>query len=190
MLTERALHTATLLPNGNVLIAGGSSDTVTALASAELYNPQTGTFTMTGAMGMERADHTETLLATGQVLVAGGLGFAGGFLNSAELYDPASGSFRATGTMTSARDEHTATLLSNGKVLLIGGYGPDALGHIAIFSSAELYDPQTGSFTTTNNMNTARRLHTATRLPDGRVLLAGGLDATGTALMTAEPFVQ
>src|SRR5215471_4092385 len=190
MLTQRALHTATLLPDGNVLIAGGSSDTDTALASAELYNPQTGTFTMTGAMGMERADHTATLLATGQVLVAGGLGFAGGFLNSAELYDPATGSFRATGTMTSARDLHTETLLSNGKVLLTGGYGPDGLGHIVTFSSAELYDPRAGSFTATNDMNTTRRLHTATRLPDGRVLLAGGLDATGTALTTAEVFVQ
>src|SRR5262249_43927111 len=144
---------------------GGATDQE-ALASAELYNPQTGTFTMTGAMGTERSGHTATLLTTGQVLVAGGVGT--GPFNTAELYDPASGAFRATGTMTSARDDYTATLLSNGKVLLAGGYSldPVTLGLIT-HSSVEVYEPRTGFFTATNDMSTPRRGHTATRLLDG-----------------------
>ena len=188
MLTGRLLHTATLLPDGNVLIAGGATDQE-ALASAELYNPQTGTFTMTGEMGTARSGHTATLLTTGQVLVAGGFGT--GPLITAELYDPASGSFRAAGTMTSARDDYTATPLSNGKVLIAGGYSldPVTLGFVT-HSSVEVYDPRTGFFTGTNDMSTPRRGHTDTRLPDGKVLLAGGLDASDTALATAEVFDQ
>ncbi len=187
MGTPRLLHTATLLPDGNVLIAGGSSDE--ALASAELYNPQMGTFTATGAMAMERSGHTATLLATGQVLVAGGS--AASFLSSAELYDPASRSFHATGTMTIARDQYTATLLSNGKVLLVGGYGRDAVTHgLVTYSSTELYEQRTGSFTAASNLSTPRRLHTATLLPNGRVLLAGGVDDASTALVSAELFAQ
>ena len=116
LTTPRLLHTATLLPNGQVLVAGGES-----LASAELYDPPTGMWTAADSMANARFDHTATLLPNGQVLVAGG-GFSG--LASAELYDPATGVWTATGSMAIARVSHTATLLPNGQVLVAGG-GPE-----------------------------------------------------------------
>ena len=173
MRTKRMSHVAVLLGNGKVLIAGGYGDTA-ALASAELYDPATGTFTATGSMTRARAHPTATLLGNGKVLIAGG--WVSGALNSAELYDPASGTFSATGSMTAARSDHTATLLANGRVLLVGGWaGTSGL------ASAELYDPATGTFSATGSLATGRESHTATLLNDGRVLVAGGLNsACGT----------
>ena len=173
MATGRQQHTATLLPNGKVLIAGGYDGT-SSLSSAELYDPASGTFSATtGPLTTARKQHTATLLPNGKVLIAGGTG-AGGALSSAELYDPASGasgSFSATtGPMATARYTHTATLLPNGKVLIAGGYG--AAG---VLSSAELYDPASGVFSaTTGPLATARYYQTATLLANGKVLIAGG----------------
>src|SRR6266496_1031999 len=101
--TARRSHTATLLPNGKVLVAVGLSSGV--VASAELYDPASGTWTATGSLGTARFSHTATLLPNGKVLVAGGVAAA-----SAELYDPASGSWSATGSLATARASHTATL--------------------------------------------------------------------------------
>ena len=115
---SRFRHTATLLPNGQVLVAGGFNDDG-VLASAELYDPATGLWTATGSMATPRVDHTATLLPNGKVLVAGGEGrrpFA-----SAELYDPATGLWTATGSMAPSATDHTATLLPNGQVLVAGG---------------------------------------------------------------------
>ena len=181
MATTRFSQTATLLPNGCVLIAGGY-DGANALASAELYDPATGKFSPTGSMTTRRGNQTATLLPDGRVLVAGGYDgpIAGygptGWLASAELYDPSTGRFSSTGSMTTARDGQTATLLPDGRVLVAGGYdGTDNL------ASAELYDPATGKFGPAGSMAAARASHTATLLSDGRVLLVGGLDGTATA---------
>ncbi len=163
MATPRSGHTATLLPNGKVLIAGGGTK------AAELFDSAAGTFTPTGSLSVERGGHTATLLPNGMVLITGG-STSGAGLATAELYDPSKGSFTATGSMSTARYEHTATLLPNGLVLVAGGWGTTD-GRL---ESAELYDPDTGSFTPTGSMGTPRGGHTATLLPDGRVLVAGG----------------
>ncbi len=119
--TARYYHTATLLPNGKVLVAGGYT-TQSRSREAELYDPASGTWTTTGSLATARLDHTATLLPNGKVLVAGGLDSNSSSLASAELYDPASGKWTATGSLVTARADHTATLLPNGKVLVAGGY--------------------------------------------------------------------
>jgi hypothetical protein len=174
----RLWHTATLLNNGMVLIAGGGD------ASAELYNPATGTFTTTGSMTTARSFHTATLLDNGMVLIAGG-GNNTALLASAELYNPVTGTFTTTGSMTAARHEHTATLLHNGMVLIAGGGGLSG-GSNFILASAELYDPATGTFTSTGSMTTGETIHTATLLNNGMVLIAGGIDPTGTTSASAQ----
>jgi hypothetical protein len=138
MITFRAYHTATLLPNGKVLLAGGDQDVsiaFEALNTAELFDPATNTFTSTGPMTTPRFLHTATLLSNGQVLVAGGDGNTILVNNSAELYDGAN-SFASTGSMLIARDRHTATLLPNGTVLVAGGSDGSTF-----LASAELYAP-------------------------------------------------
>jgi hypothetical protein len=164
---------ATLLRTGKVLFAGGGGF-VGGLSSAELYDPATGTFAPTGDMSTRRAGHTATLLTDGRVLVIGGStnGFPEAATASAEIYDPATGSFTATGSTTVPRQEHTATLLSDGRVLIVAGYTGDfRVGQ----RSAEIYDPTTGTFTNApTQLTTGRGHHTATTLPDGRVLIAGG----------------
>jgi hypothetical protein len=176
--TARYEHTATLLNNGMMLIAGGSNGDIN-LTSAELYDPTTGTFTPTGSLNTARRLHTATLLNNGMVLIAGG--YNGNYLTSAELYNPATGSFSyTTGSLNTARELHTATLLNNGMVLMAGGYGPLSSTTYGYLASAELYNPATGTFAnTTGSLNTARELHTATLLDDGTVLMAGGVGSSG-----------
>jgi hypothetical protein len=177
--TARGFHTATLLPNDMVLVAGGfgvSSD----LASAEVYDPASGTWAATGSLNTVREAHTATLLPNGKVLVAAGFdGVAQS--SSAELYDPASGTWTATGSLNTARWVHTATLLPNGMALVAGGQGSG----FNTIDSAELYDPASGIWTTTGNLNAARYDHTATLLANGMVLVAGGFDNINT-LASAE----
>ncbi len=180
--TARGGYTATLLPNGKVLIAGGS-DGINYLASAELYDPATGTWSPTGSMGIARDYHTATLLPNGQVLVAGGFGDNSHprYLASAELYDPATGLWSPTDSLNTARERHTATLLLNGQVLVASGFGDDSYPHY--LTSAELYDPATGLWISTGSLGDGREFHTATLLPDGQVLAAGGWD--GSAVLSS-----
>jgi hypothetical protein len=144
MNARRGVHTATLLPNGQVLVAGGEGHGSAGLSGAELYNPATGTWTPTGALNRGRCSHTASLLPNGHVLVTGGWDKRI-VLSSMERYDPATGTWTATGALTVARGCHTATLLPDGQVLVAGG-------HIAYeganyLSSAERYDPATGAWT-------------------------------------------
>ncbi|MGA3056892.1 MAG: kelch repeat-containing protein [Candidatus Limnocylindrales bacterium] len=189
MAKARWNDTATLLPDGRVLIAGGgsgSSSAATFPASAELYDPKTGTFSLTGSMSYPRFLHHAILLPDGRVLIEGGSGGGGGTA-SAELYDPATGTFSLTGSMSEARIYDTATLLPDGRVLVAGGMSPTG-DQPSLLTSTELYDPATGKFSATGSMVYGRQDHTATLLPDGRVLVAGGhvLGATDVYPATAE----
>jgi hypothetical protein len=175
MTIGRTGHTATLLKNGKLLIAGGWTGRYNVRRSAELYDPSTGVFTPTGDMVIERAGNTAALLRDGRVLIAGGEDRSENALASAELYDPATGKFTGTGDMTEPRGEATATALKNGKVLIVGG----GSGHYPsqnVYRSAELYDPTTGKFTPTGQMSVGRHKHAAVLLASGKVLVVGGSD--------------
>jgi N-acetylneuraminic acid mutarotase len=165
--TARYAHTATLLPNGKVLVAGGvgPNSCSTSNSTAELYDPITGTWSHTGSLNTARISHTATLLQNGQVLVAGGHALAGGyavFLNSAELYDPATGMWRPTGSFNTIKNGGSATLLPNGKVLIVGS---DLNNRLV----AELYDPATGTWSSTGAPSLPWGGHSVL-LPNGKVL--------------------
>jgi hypothetical protein len=153
MNVARESHTATLLSNGQVLVAGGTD------ASAEVYNPATGTWTLTGSMNVPRSNHQAVLLQNGQVLVAGG--FNGGTLASAELYNPSTGTWTVTGSMITARYGFSLTLLPDGEVLAVQGM------------SAELYNPATGTWSATGSPTSAVGGTTAALLQSGEVLAIG-----------------
>jgi hypothetical protein len=183
MSASRDGHTATLLQNGKVLVAGGeNSNGLITLNSAELYDPQTGIWTGTGSMNTAKSSHTATLLPNGLVLVTGGTGGNSGILKSAELYNPKTGAWTNTGFMDVAREFHTATLLPNSKVLVTGGLNFDS----GVLSSAELYDSRTGTWTATGSLATAREFHTATLLPSGQILATGGANSISGPLSSAE----
>ena len=178
----RSTASATLLPTGKVLVAGGINSSV-RLSSAELFDPITGTFSPTGSMSGPRAQQTATRLANGQVLIAGGENFC--FYSSAEIYDPVSGTFTPTGSMTTSRSSHCATLLNNGKVLIAGGIS-GCFGSATVLASAELYDPISGTFGATANMNVTRNGPIATLLPQGGVLITGGCIGCSSANPTLQ----
>lgn len=172
---ERSGHTATLLPNGKVLVAGGYGMPVNFVGfptnTAELFDPATGVWRPTGDMLHAHGLHTATLLLNGKVLVMDLLG--------AELYDPQSGQWSPAASPNSAHNLHTATLLPDGRVLVAGGFG----------NQPEIYDPATGRWTLTGRLNTGRYRHTATVLRNGRILVAGGQDnESQSPLASAELF--
>lgn len=170
MAGSRAAHTATALPDGRVLLAGGFAGDESTAAGAEIYDPAAGTFSPAGPMGMPRYGHTATLLPGGKVLLAGGWGAGGEYLSSAELFDPASGTFAPGAALPVARAGHVAVPLLDGRVLLVGGVGAGR----AFLATADLYDPGAGEFSSTGAMSVPRENHVAVRLADGRVLVAGG----------------
>ena len=148
---------------------------------------------LTGPMGVGRQVHTATALADGRVLVAGGYGSNDVALASAVLYDPATAAFDPTSALASPRGYQTATLLLDGRVLIAGGGAAVWPGSLAptpvsgaLLTSAELYDPKTGTFSPTGSMATPRETHTATLLADGRVLITGGNDTSDHGVAMAE----
>lgn len=166
-IAMHAGHTATLLQDGRVLVAGGWNG-----LSSEIYDPETGTWVATGSMSVARAGgDTSTLLASGELLVAGGYADTTSLdpIASAEIYSATTGTWRATGSMDDARGGQTATLLSDGRVLVVGGRG--ASGELA---TAELYDPGIGSWSPAAAAPVSFLGHTATLLTDGKVLVVGG----------------
>src|SRR5581483_9622959 len=174
MKTARSYHTATLLPNGRVLIAGGCTDVncSAATASAEIYDPATGSWRTAGNMSTLRYFFSATRLQNGNVLVEGGCnqGNCGTVTNTAEIFNSRTGQWSLTGAMSVARDYHTATLVAGGKVLVSGGYTVTGASN-----NAEMYDPPTGLWTTMAAMTSARALHSATALANGKVMVAGGI---------------
>ncbi len=164
-------HTATLLQNGQVLVADGFNDTNGFLTSAELYNPAKGKWTLTGSTSVSRSGDGALLLPNGQVLLAGGndMNATGApALTSAELYNPSTGTWSATGSMTTPRTDFTLVLLQNGEVLAAGGDQAPGSGNP---STAELYNPATGTWTATGSMTTSAS-GSAILLPSGDVLVA------------------
>ena len=191
MSEARTDATATLLEDGDVLVAGGyrNPSSGVELSTAELYHPGSGTWTLTGSMTVPRAGQTATLLPDGDVLVAGG-GCdqgrgncdAGSFLTnlkSAELYDPTTGTWAKTGSMRNGRQFFSASLLSDGNVLVAGGFNGCDDDFCSDLSSAELYEPAHGTWSSTGAMHVHREQFTATLLANGDVLVAGGLNEGG-----------
>lgn len=171
MLEPRSGHTATLLPNGKVLIAGGMRRNQDFYKSAELYDPVTGKFLATGEMRVGRVGQIGVLLRSGKVLIAGGW-IGHGCTDSAELYDSSTGQFTTIAArMTARRGDARATLLADGDVLITGGGEVDSPGGVA---SAELFTVMDMTFHSVGPMHFARVSHTTTLLRDGRVLIVGG----------------
>ena len=193
MTVERTYQTATLFTSGplagKVLVAGGDGIIAfpnSALASAELYDPGTGTWSATGSMSVARGSHNATLLPNGKVLVTGGQGTGNAYLASAELYDPSTQTWSTTTSMSVPRAFHTDTLFAAGplagKVLAAGGQTTG----FAYLASAELYDPSAGTWSATGSMVAGRAGHTATLLLNGKVLAAAGSTTGGATVGTAD----
>ncbi len=185
MAHARLFQTATLLPNGKVLVTGGN-DGNGEVAAAELYDPASGTWSSTGSLANPRFEHTATLLPNGQVLVTGGQSFDGPVFASAELYNPATGLWTATASMANPRRFQNAVLLRNGEVLMIGGRSSHSGAPGVTVAASELYDPASGTWTTSADNSNPRELTTANLLINGRVLIAGGVDNNGGPLFSAE----
>lgn len=174
--TARDAASAILLQNGQVLVAGGDNSNG-LLSSAELYNPANGQWTATGSMNTTFGG-VLTLLQNGRVLLTGA---------DNELYNPSTGLWTVTANMVTPRFGYTQTLLPSVKVLVAGGR-ENSCGSppCPILSTAELYDPSTGAWTSTGSMTTARTSHSATLLASGLVLVAGGFDGGTSLLASAE----
>jgi hypothetical protein len=182
--TARYLHSATLLPDGKVLVAGGSV-VAGVTSSVERYDPSSGTWSPAASMNFPRSFHTATLLPDGMVLITGGFN-AGGSLKTAELYNPTLNTWSLTTAMSTNRSVHSATLLPNGKVLVAGGFAGSPPANP--LNLAELYDPATGTWTSTGPMTTLRGYHKAALLPSGQVLIAGGADSAFNSISSGEVF--
>lgn len=179
---ERTLTTATLLPSGKVLVAGGQNPDGSALAEAELYDPVADSWSTAGTLSVARFNHSATLLPSGKVVVAGGLVSGGAASAAIDVYDPTTNSWSTSTSLSTARGQHGAALLSDGKVLFAGG----ANGVTAGLASCEIWDPDSGQVSVTGSLASGRMQFTLLRLPSGKLLAAGG--AASAPLATAERF--
>lgn len=187
MTVPRAVATATRLDSGLILVAGGCTTDGCDLgsaggATAELYDPEAGTFARTGDLTQSRDSHQAVLLAGGRVLLIGGWG-ATSVLASTDVYDPRFGTFSPGPTMRTAREGMVPIDLSDGRVLLAGGF----IGTRPTTVAAEILDPVSTTFSVTGDLTRPRGAYAAARLPNGRVLLAGGL-SDGVVTDSAETF--
>jgi N-acetylneuraminic acid mutarotase len=197
MHDARVGFSAILLRNGKVLVEGGASNTVAALASAELYDPATGTWSVTGSMNQGRQQHSAALLRNGTVLVSGGnldrtpcADVCVTTIAGSEIYDPSTGQWTTVGEMTIPRSFLTTTLLPNGRVLAVGGRvhtGPGYYDYGAI-AFADLYAPTTGKWKPTSTMTISREDHSTVLLNNGQVLAIGGttVDFNGVTVASTE----
>jgi hypothetical protein len=176
MHARRVHMTATTLRDGRILVTGGDDGTQ-PLDSAETYDVLTGKWTPVGKMTAARAHHTATRLSDGRVLIVGGTGAQHAVLASAEIFDPKTNQFTAVASLHQARYGHTAALLSTGKVFIAGGAsgpGSKQILPTQVLASAEIYDPQHGTFTSAGNLTEPRFQPESSTLLDGRVLIVGG----------------
>ncbi len=179
----RMKHTATLLPSGKIWVAGGADTGSNSVATSELFDPSTATFTTGPTLLTARAAHTATLLRDGMVFLVGGDGASGKVLATTELYDPSTGAVTAGPSLTTAREQPATVMLADGRVLITGGTAKTA--------EAEIFDPVTRTMSMTAGVMTAVRLeHTATRLPSGTVLLLGGVSEMGGSPTAAAPVAE
>lgn len=175
MSTPRGNFTSTILPSGNVLLTGGT-DGQNVLSNVEIYDPVLNTMRPAPKLTRARDLHTATLLINGRVLVAGGFTTTGstGTTGTTELFYPETETWTAGASMNVPRDNHTATVLPDGRVMVIGGYQNGTY-----LTSVEIYDPMTNTWTNAGNLATARAVHTATLMKNGFILVSGGVNAGG-----------
>lgn len=171
----RTKHTATLLNNGKILLAGGSVEPDDFVFDEELVDPITGSITWTAPLHTIRHDHSATLLTDGRVLVIGGYSLPQQWLDNAEIYDPVSDTWTVTLPLFSHGTVHTATLMKDGRVLVVGG----CTGSGVCTEKVEIFDPKANIWIEAMPLKSDRELHTAQLLDDGRVLIAGGSTANG-----------
>jgi N-acetylneuraminic acid mutarotase len=169
----RAFHTANAVAGGNVVLAGGQDFSGNPLVSVEVFRRDTTSVFRAPDMATARRKHASVTLQDGRVLVCGGFGPLATTLSSAEIYNPATNTWFSVGSMNVGRANHTATLLPGGKVLVASGFTTDG-GPFTYTRTAELFNPQNNTWSFVGAPVTDRGGHTATLLPDGRVLLAGG----------------
>ncbi|HEX8703141.1 MAG TPA: kelch repeat-containing protein [Myxococcaceae bacterium] len=188
MTQARYAHSATLLPNGQVLVVGGYSE-AKALTSAEVYDPRAGVWSRgSNSLNFPRGGHTATLLSDGSVLIVGGRDLSRTPFSEVELYEPSTGTWSVLTKSFLGRVGHTATRLLDGRVLVTGG-STGSSGGSNITSNPELYDPRTGQWNFYGErMTEPRMLHTATLLPSGKVLVTGGRGEGSESLASAELF--
>jgi N-acetylneuraminic acid mutarotase len=184
MSNGRSQHTATVLPDGRVLVVGGISAAGVYLASADIYNPTTNSWTAAAPMASARAYHTATVLPSGRVMVVGGHNGSTGF-KTRELYDPATNTWLSNlgAQMQTSRAAHQAVLLDDGRLMVIGGttgpFGP-------LTETVEIYSSVNNDWDTVAPVPLALQFHTATKLADGRVLVAGGYPTGGGSVANAQ----
>jgi hypothetical protein len=183
MLHVRGGPTATVIPDGRVLIAGGftafgpTDPEPPVTESAELFDPVSGKSQPTGSLSMARYRHSAVTLPDGRIALLGGYGVDGQVLSSVEIYDPRTGIFTPGGELAEARADMTAHLLPDGRVLVVGGLYTNSGGQVVgARRSVEVYDPAAGRSAVTDTLPGARWFHAAAELLDGRVLIAGGVD--------------